>query len=122
MKFENMYWPDSQLIKIQIQYDHASLLIYNDSLQKKILIVCSGLAGITNLCIWDDMIIMEAKIHPADNANTEFMRKMYTTYDKNTDYGGRSLSDGMQELRMELENHIVFSVFCQKIQVIEPDM
>ncbi len=121
MKFENIYWPDSQLIKIQIQYDHASLLIYNDALQKKLLIECFGLAGVTNLCIWDDMIIMEAQVSPADNTNTDFMRKMYTAYDRNADYGGRSLSNGMQELRMKLENHIAFSVFCQKIQVIETD-
>ena len=121
MKFESIYWPDSQLIKIQIQYDHASLLIYNDALQKKLLIECFGLAGVTNLCIWDDMIIMEAQVSPADNTNTDFMRKMYTAYDRNADYGGRSLSNGMQELRMKLENHIAFSVFCQKIQVVETD-
>ena len=122
MKFESVYWPDSHLIRIQIQYDHASLLIYNDTLQKELLIECSGLAGVTNLCIWDDMIIMEAGIYPADDTNTAFMRNMYTVYDKSADYGGRSLSDGMQELRIELENHISFSVYCQKIQVIEPDM
>lgn len=121
MKFESIYWPDSQLIKIQIQYNYASLLIYNDALQKKLLIECSGLAGVTNLCIWDDMIIMEAQVSPADNTNTDFMRNMYTVYDRNADYGGRLLSNGMQELRMEFENHIAFSVFCQKIQVIETD-
>lgn len=122
MRFESIYWPDSQLIKIQIQYDYASLLIYNDTLQKHLLVECSGLAGVTNLCIWDDMIIMKAKIYSADNTNTDFMRNMYAAYDKYADYGGRSLSNGMQELRIELENHIVFSVYCQNIQVIETDI
>ena len=122
MRFESVYWPDSQLIRIQIQYDYAGLLIYNDTLQKHLMINCSGFAGITNLCIWDDMIIMNAKIYPADNTHTGFMRNMYMAYDKNADYGGRSLSNGMQELRIELENHITFSVFCQNIQVIEKEM
>lgn len=122
MKFESIYWPDSQLIKVQIQYDCASLLVYNDTLQKQLLVACSGLAGVTNLCIWDDMIIMEAKIYTADNTNSDFMRNLYAAYDHNADYGGRSLRDGMQELRIELENHITFSVYCQHIEVIETDM
>ena len=122
MKFESIYWPDSQLIRIHIQYDYAGLLVYNDTLQKQLLIECTGLAGVTNLCIWDDMIIMEARIFPTDETNTAFIRNMYTAYDKSADYGGRSLSNGMKELRIELENHIPFSVYCQKIQVIEPDM
>ena len=122
MKFESIYWPDSQLIKIQIQYDYASLLIYNDILQKLLLVECSGLAGVTDLCIWDDMIIMDAKIQPAGSEYDDFMRNMYAVYEAHADYGGRTLSNGMYQLRIELENHIAFSVYCQKIDVVEPDM
>ena len=35
------------------------------------------------------------------------------------DYGGRSLSNGLLELRIELANYISFSVYCLQIDVIE---
>jgi hypothetical protein len=122
MNFENIFWPDSQLISIQIQYDHARLLIWSDVLQKQLRVDCYGLAGITNLCVWDDTIIVEAKIYPAHKANTEFMRNLYMAYDEDADYGGRFLKNGMQELRIELANGIAFSVYCQKIEVTESNV
>lgn len=119
MKFENLYWPDSQLIRIQIEYDQAKLIIWNDILQKQLLVECSGFAGITNLCIWDDTIIMSARVYPVCDADNEFLRNLYTAYSKNEDYGGRSLGNGLLELRIELVNYISFSVYCQNIEVVE---
>lgn len=119
MKYENIYWPDSQLIRILIEYDQANLIIWNDALQRQLLVECSGFAGITNLCIWDDTIIMSTSLHPVCDADNEFVRNLYTAYNKNKDYGGRSLSSGLLELRIELANYISFSVYCQKIEVIE---
>ena len=119
MKFENAYWPDSQLVTIQIEYNRASLLIWNDAIKRKLSVECTGFAGITNLCIWDDTIIMSANVHPVCDANNEFLRNLYTAYSKNKDYGGRFLSSGLLELRIELANYISFSVYCQTIDVIE---
>ena len=119
MKFENLYWPDSQLTTIQIEYDRANLVIWNDALQERLCVECSGFAGITNLCIWDDTIIMSANVYPVCDADNEFLSNLYTAYSKNKDYGGRSLSSGLLELRIELANYISFSVYCQKIEVIE---
>ena len=119
MKFENIYWPDSQLATIQIEYDRANLVIWNEVLKKRLSVECSGLAGITNLCIWDDTIIMSASVYPVCDADNEFLNNLYTAYSKNKDYGGRSLGSGLLELRIELANYISFSVYCQKIEVIE---
>lgn len=119
MKFENLYWPDSQLTTIQIEYDRANLVIWNDALQERLSVECSGFAGITNLCIWDDTIIMSASVYPVCDADNEFLSNLYTAYSKDKDYGGRSLSGGLLELRIELANYISFSVYCQKIEVIE---
>ena len=117
MKFENIYWPDSQLIRIQIEYNQANLIIWNDALQKQILVKCFCFAGITNLCIWDDTIIMDAQVYPVYDSDNEFVRNLYTAYSKDIDYGGRSLSCGLLELKIELVNYIAFSVYCQKIEV-----
>ena len=119
MKFENLYWPDSQLTTIQIEYDRANLVIWNDALQKRLSVECSGFAGITNLCIWDDTIILNANVYQVCDPHNEFLRNLYTAYSKDKDYGGRSLSSGLLELRIELVNYIPFSVYCQKIEVIE---
>lgn len=117
MCFSNINWADSDLQKIYIEYDRATLIIWNDALQKRLYVECSGLAGITNLCIWDDTIIMSAKLNPVCEANNDFIRNLYTAYNTNKDYGGRSLANGLLELRFELANYISFSVYAQKIEV-----
>lgn len=119
MDFFTIDWADSNLENIYIEYDHATLAIWNDTLQKRLSVECSGFAGITNLCIWDDTIIMNASVYSVCDLDNEFVRNLYTAYSKNTDYGGRSLNGGMLELRIELANYISFSVYCQKIEVLE---
>ena len=119
MEFLNINWADSDIENINIEYDHATLVIWNDTLQKRLSVECLGFAGITNLCIWDDTIIMSASVHNASDANNEFVHNLYTAYSKDQDYGGRSLCNGLLELKIELVNRISFSVYCQKIEVIE---
>ena len=78
---------------------------------------CSGLVGITNLCIWDDTTILNAGICVVENADNEFIRNIYTAYDADKDYGGRTLNHGLLKLSVELSNHITFYLYCQKIDV-----
>lgn len=119
MDFMKIDWADSDLERINLEYDRATLIIRNDALQKRLSVVCSGFAGMTNLCIWDDTIILSAGIHPVCNTDNDFLRNLYTAYSKTGDYGGRSLSDGLLELRIMLANQISFSVYCQSIEVAE---
>lgn len=119
MNISNINWADSDLENITIEYDHASLVIWNDTLQKRLSVECSGLAGITNLCIWDDTIILNVSVSSASDSHNEFVRNLYAKYSKDKDYGGRSLNEGLLELRIELANYISFSVYCQKIEVIK---
>ena len=117
MEFFEIDWADSDIESIRIEYDRASLVIWNDTLQKKLLVVCTGLAGITNLCIWDDTIIYDTNVRLAD-PNDDFVRKLYGAYSKECNFGGRSLSNDLYELQIELVNNITFSIYCQKIEVI----
>ena len=119
MSFQDYCWADSDIENITIEYDHASLIIWNDTLQKNLSIECFGFAGITNLCIWDDTIITTASIHTVCDTENEFLTNLYAAYCKNRDYGGRSLCNGLLELRIELSNYIPFSIYCQRIEVIE---
>lgn len=119
MNFQDFDWADSDLESIHIEYDRATLVIWNDACQKRLSVECSGLAGITNLCIWDDTIIINASVNSTCDTDNEFLRNLYMAYRKNKDYGGRSLGNRLLELRIELANHISFRVYCQKIEVTE---
>ena len=119
MNFLNYDWAESDIENIYIEYDHAKLLIFNDTCKKRLSVDCYGFAGINNLCMWDDTIIMNARILPVCRSDNEFICNLYAAYDENTDYGGRSLKNGLWELKIELVNGITFSIYCQKIEVSE---
>jgi len=119
MNFYEFYWADSNIQSIHIEYDRATLVVWNQILKMPLSVVCSGLAGITNLCIWDDTIIVDAQVFSVDETDSGFVKKIFEVYDKDFDYGGRKLNDGLLELKIELANGISFSIYCMKIQVIE---
>ena len=58
-------------------------------------------------------------MYPVKARDDDFVLNLYSAYSENTDYGGRFLNQGLIELRIELINHIAFSIYCQKIDVIE---
>lgn len=120
-KFENIDWADSDLERIQLEYDFAVLTIWNDTFQKRLLVHCSGFAGMNNLCIWDDTIIMNAELKPVTNEDNEFIRMLYTAYDRDFDYGGRSLKDDLLMLNIKLANNISFQLYCQKVEITESE-
>ena len=118
MKFENIDWADSNIDKIEIEYDCAKLLVFNDTLQKNVCVSCTGFVGLTNLCMWDDQIIDDATVHQIqDDDDTTFIKTVFSAYDKDFNYGERWLNKGVLELRIKLINGIAFSIYCQKIDV-----
>ena len=118
MKFENIDWADSNIEKIEIEYDCAKLLIFNDTLQKNVCVSCTGFVGLTNLCMWDDQIIDDATVHQIqDDDDTPFIKMVFSAYDKDFNYGERWLNKGILELHIKLINGIAFSIYCQKIDV-----
>lgn len=118
MNFSSFCWADSDLEKIQIEFDHAALTIWNNVLQKRLIVHCWGLAGITNLCIWDDTTIINSEIAPVTHQRDIFVQNLFAAYKANYNYGGRSLDTGLLALRIELSNHIQFIVYCQSIDVL----
>lgn len=119
MEYLSYDWADSVLEKIQIEFDSAQLTIWNDALQKHLLVSCSGLAGMTTLFFWDDDIIMGTSLHSVDFESDPFLNKLLCAYDINWDFGGRSLKNGMLILQIELSSNTSFSIYCQKVDVFE---
>lgn len=120
MDFEKISWADSNIEKIEIEYDCAKLFIFNAALQMNVCVSCTGFIGLTNLCIWDDQIIGQASVERVEDDNENpFIRAVFSAYDKDFNYGERWLSRGILELRIKLLNNISFSIYCQKITVEE---
>lgn len=115
----NYFWPDSHIVDFHIEHDLATIRIFNDGLKKEVSIACTGFAGITDLCIWDDMIILDLDVTDATQLEDAFMQNLYRAYDINWDFGERSLKNGMLALKVKLTNDITFTVYCQKIEVFQ---
>ncbi len=118
MEFNNISWADSDIEKIEIEYDSIKLYIFNDALQRNVCVICTGFIGLTDLCIWDDQIIDHAEMHQmSDHESIPFMKMVYDAYDKNFNYGERCLNNGVIEVCIRLINNISFNIYCQKIAV-----
>ena len=109
MNFTDYSWHDCHINRINIEYDKATIEIgYYEPKPDvkdikctwKCFVVCTGLAGITNLCIWDDTIIYDTNVRLAD-PNDDFVRKLYGAYSKECNFGGRSLSNDLYELQTQ---------------------
>lgn len=119
MNFSSIDWADSNIERIEIEYNCAKLIVFNDALQKQLIIKFDGFIGLTNLLIWDDQIIDHAEVHEIqDNDSAPFIQLLFATYDKNFNYGERWLNKGILEVQIHLVNNTSFSLYCQSIDII----
>lgn len=120
MKFENIYLPDTTIENIFIEYNKAVITTVDDYEKKRnYKITCTGLAGVTDLNIWDEMIIIGASLKPVGLEN-EFVKQCHDKYLWDYDTGNnRKLSNGLLLLSIELANNVVFKVYCQNVEVEE---
>ena len=119
IEINDVDWIDSQLEKITIEYDKAELLVECDF--GNYIITCTGLIGLTNLCIWDDTIIENIYVRSADPQSDAYLQNVLLHYDKEFDYSGRKLGDNILILSVAIINNIVLDVYCQQISVCSID-
>ena len=119
MKLNEIDWIDSQLEKITIEYDKAELLVECDS--GNYVITCTGLIGLTNLCIWDDTIIENIYVKNADPSSDSYLQNVFSNYDKDFDYAGRILGENILILSVSIVNNTVFNLYCKQISVCSVD-
>ena len=119
IELNDVDWIDSQLEKITIEYDKAELLVECDS--GNYVITCTGLIGLTNLCIWDDTIIENICVKNADPSSDSYLQTVFSNYDKDFDYGGRILGENILILSVSIINNTVFDLYCKQISVCVVD-
>lgn len=120
MNVKDLFWPDSILLSIEMEYDALCILIHNEVLKKKLRIRCSGVVGVSSIVLWDDIIINNIFQSTIEESDT-FLQKLIQVYGKYTDCGGRSLSDVHHKLNIELVSGFSFSVYCQDVYICEDD-
>ena len=83
MKVEEISWHDSEIKKIQIEYGKLQLEVFNDALQKTIIIQCCGFVGLTDLWfIEEDTEIYDLIINKSQIANKDFLDLNIITNDR----------------------------------------
>ncbi|MCI6728998.1 MAG: hypothetical protein MR473_02305 [Clostridiales bacterium] len=122
MKFNDFFWPDSDLEQVLIYYNVAELTIWNSALGRRVIVRCEGLAGITDLCIWDDQIILDVDFRYISGADVftsqdTFLQKLCKAYPYDSPWDEKKLEDGIVLLRFLLTNHVWFSIYCQSVDV-----
>ena len=85
MEFNSIDWADSNIEKIEIEYDSIKLYVFNDALQRNVCGICTGFIGLTNLCIWDDTIVENIYVKNADQSSDSYLQNVFSNYDKDFD-------------------------------------
>jgi len=94
------------------------LTIHNAVCRKTYEILCSGFAGITEVILWDDVILSDIQQEEIDESDA-FLQKLIAAYGKNANIGGKKLSDIRTRLTIQLISGFSFSVYCHAVQVHE---
>jgi hypothetical protein len=116
MNILDLYWPDSDIKKITIEFNELIMLIFNDVLQQNVVVICKNFIGLDNFCIWDDTIITDLQIQTVCGSDLSRI-SMLKSYRPDINYGNRYLSDGVLDISVELTNDVVFHIYCQTVQV-----
>lgn len=125
--FYNYDFADGSIESINIDYDKVELSIALDVTEqtgipesKMVKLICSEVAGLTDLCMWDDTIIFGAELKEVSDKDTPFLTKLFGAY--TTEYvspGYKSLKENLLDLAIEMSNHITFHIYCYEIKVDE---
>lgn len=118
MDFNRIDWADSNIVKMEIEFDCAKLYIFNDTLQQMLIVKFNGFIGMTNLLMWDDQIIDDAEVRKVQEDDPDpFIQMLFSRYDKDFNYGERWLNRGVLDVQIRLINDTTFHIYCQSIEV-----
>lgn len=113
--YNNYFWGDSVLEELNIKYDKINITVYNNVLNKNILIECFHCAGITEIISWDENIIENIFVSKMSDSAHPMIASIKQLYGEKTYDSEKSLSGDFYELRVLLINGTDFRVICKDI-------
>ena len=116
MKYDEIFWGDSTIEEIGIKYDELTISIFNDILQKKINVICSKCIGISEIFIWDEVIIENIFVQEVVSSEDPMWKKIYELYGNDSYDSEKDIQKPFYELKVVLVNDLEFKVLCQEIE------
>lgn len=117
MTFTDLSWTGSTLEHLQLEYDRAVLTIWNEAVQRRFRVCCSGFVGVADLCLWDDVVIAEWSVRTITEADNEFLHRFFVAHTVDFHREEQSLKGGLLELSIVLTNDMPLRLYCQQIDV-----
>ncbi len=116
IKYNEIFWGDSTIEEISIKYDKLTISIFNDVLQKKFNVICSNCIGISEMFIWDEVIIENIFIEGVVSSEHPMWKRIYELYGSESCDSEKDILKPFYELKIVLINDLVFKVLCQGIE------
>lgn len=118
--YNDCFWHDSILEKIEIVYDKINITTSNNVWQnnKKFLIECINCVGITQLNTWDEIVIHDIFLNKISDGNHTLIRDLKEVYGEGVPCSKDKGTDGdFFELKIVMvgDGSLQFSVVCRKI-------
>ena len=116
-EFNELFWGDSTIEKIVIQYDYVVLSIFNDVLQRTLDLKCFNCLGISAIPIWDEIIIDNVIFSNFHSIQNSIWKQLYDVHNLESFVQGKNLNTDFWEIKVILVDKLSFSVFCQKFEI-----
>ena len=113
------FWPDSELEKVEVDYDLVCIYIHNDMLNKLVTVRCEQCLGIANLVLWDEVIIEKISVNEVSAGDSEFVDRIKQYYDQAREDVYKRGFGIVYNLEIRFVNGFSFNTYCQGITVIE---
>ena len=117
-QFNKYYWHDTNIEKIEISSNQITVLINNDYYENSITILCNEVVGLTDLCMWEDTIIDDAKLEYVDNELPSFLQEVMNSHPLDGEfYNNQPIRSNLLCLSMKLTNDIAFNIYCYEVKI-----
>ncbi len=118
--FYKYCWHDTEVEKIEISSNQITVIIKHDDYENPIKILCNEVVGLTDLCMWEDVIVYDAKLEYVNSELTSFLLKVKDAHPTDGDfYNNQPMKNGLLCLSIELVNHIAFHIYCYEVKIYE---
>ena len=119
-QFYNYDWHDADIEKIEISSNQISIKINLDDYENSIKILCNDVVGLTDLCMWEDTMIYDAKLEYVNRELPPFLLKIKDSHPLDgAFYNNQPIKNNLLCLSIQLVNHIIFHIYCYEVEIYE---
>ena len=119
IEYNEIFWGDSTLEKVEIVYDRIRLSVYNDFWKKTIYLECFECVGITEFIVWDEIIIDNVFFRELSFEQSPMLEKVKTLYGQSSSPFAKNFEQSFYELQVMLIGGISFSVICKSVSFFD---